>query len=560
MLKRYPLAYNPILEYWEKIQNGIEVVSKKVQRTYQKVVYDLENQNKYIYSNKKANHVIEFFENFIQPTKGKFAKENIKLDLWEKALLATTFGFVDKNGNRKYTEVRLIVAKKNGKSLIASGIGLYMLMADGEPGAEVYSVATKVDQAKIIWNEAKNIIKKNKVLVERLKTLVSTIEYKKTFSIFKPLASDKDKLDGFNVHCGLMDEIHQWKNGKALYDIIKDGTINREQPLIFITSTAGTIREDIYDYIYEDSVKIIDGYFNEDGYKDERTIAFIYELDSKDEWENPHAWKKSNPGLGTIRKVDSIENEVNKAKQDKSKLKNLLCKVFNIRETSSESWLSYEEANNTETFNLKTIGGRYGIGGVDLSKSGDLTCASVLFQVRDDATKYLMQMYFLPEDLLELKEKEDKVPYSKWVEQGLMRLTPGNRVDYQAVTQWFLEVQNEHDIYLYKVGYDSWSAAYFVKEMEETFGKIMVKVDQTFKRLTHSMENLRIDLIDKKINYNNNPILKWNLKNTTVVYDQNNNMKPQKPRDRTKKIDGLASLLDAYVVYEDILEEYQNLI
>ena len=227
---RYPLAYNPILEYWEEIESGRVKVSSKVYRTYRKVVHDIHNPDEYFYSPKRGNHILEFAENYCRHSKGKFGGKPVRLELWEKAHLATVFGFVDIDGNRKYRESVLIVGKKNGKSLLASIVGLYMLTADGEMGPEVYAVATKKDQSKIIWLESKRMVKKSPSLIKRVKPLVAELDTDFNDGVFKPLASDSDTLDGLNVHCVLMDEIHQWKQGKALYDIMADGVSAREQP------------------------------------------------------------------------------------------------------------------------------------------------------------------------------------------------------------------------------------------------------------------------------------------------------------------------------------------
>jgi len=197
------------------------------------------------------------------------------------------------------------VAKKNGKSLLASIVGLYLQVGDSEPGPEVYAVATKRDQAKIIWSEAKRMVRKSPTLLKRIRTLVAELVSDFNDGIFKPLASDSDTLDGLNIHGCLMDEIHQWKNGMALYNIMADGTSAREQPLIFITSTAGTIREDIYDQKYDEFERIINGYFDDNGYKDERKIAFIYELDSRKEWTDPKMWRKANPGWVHQERADT---------------------------------------------------------------------------------------------------------------------------------------------------------------------------------------------------------------------------------------------------------------
>lgn len=558
---KYPDNYNPILEYWEKIQSGEEVVSDKVYRTYKKIVSDIRNPGVYFYSPARANHVLEFAENYCRHSKGKFGGKPVRLELWEKAHLAAVFGFIDDDGLRKYRESLLIVGKKNGKSLLASIVGLYMLMADGEPGPEVYAVATKKDQSKIIWLEAKRMIRKSPALSKRAKTLVAEIDTEYNDGVFKPLASDSDTLDGLNVHCVLMDEIHQWKQGKALYDIMADGVAAREQPLDYITSTAGTIREDIYDQKYEEAEMVINGYGDPDGYKDEHFIAFIYELDSRKQWIDEKCWKMANPGLGTIKNYNTLKAKVEKAKKNPVLVKNLLCKEFNIRETSSEAWLTFEQANNTEMFDAKELKPRYGIGGVDLSATTDLTAAKVIFKVPNDERIYVMSMYWMPEDLVEKRVLEDKIPYDVWIEKGYVRTCKGNKISYRDVKAWFVEIQEEYDIYLNLIGYDSWSAAYFVEDMQDYFGKnTMVPVIQGKKTLSQPMKRLGADLENHLIVYNNNPVDKWCLCNTAIDIDKNDNIQPIKTSKPRRRIDGTAALLDAYVVLQNNYSEYMSLI
>lgn len=558
---KYPADYNPILEYWAAIESGAETVGYKIRKTYKKLVYDIEHPGEYFYSSRRANHVIEFAENYCRHSKGKFGGKPVRLELWEKALLAAIFGFVDIEGNRKYREAMLIVGKKNGKSLLASIVGLYMQVADGEMGPEVYAVATKRDQSKIIWLESKRMVKKSPSLSKRIRSLVAELDSDFNDGVFKPLASDSDTLDGLNIHCVLMDEIHQWKSGKALYDIMADGITAREQPLIFITSTAGTIREDIYDQKYDEAKRVIDGYFDSNGYKDERLIAFIYELDSRKEWVDEAYWKKANPGLGTIKNLTTLRDKVEKAKKNPLLVRNLVCKEFNIPETSSEAWLTAEQVMNPAKFDVKELKPRYGIGGTDLSSTTDLCAAKVLFRVPEDEHIYVLQMYWIPEDLVERRVREDHIPYDVWIEQGLMRTCRGNKISYKDVTAWFLEIQNQYDIYLYKVGYDSWSATYWVEEMQENFGKsVMVPVIQGKKTLSQPMKNMGADLENKLIVYNDHPIDKWCLFNTAIDVDRNDNIQPIKTSVPTRRIDGTAALLDAYVVYQDNLSEYLSLI
>ena len=554
---------NPVLEYWELIENGKEVVSYKVKRVYQHIVEDIiENeQSQWEYDHDKAVHVIDFIEVFTKHSKGSMGGQPFILELWQKALVSAMFGIVDKiDGTRKYQEVVLIVGRKNGKSTLAAAIGLYLMIADGELGPEIFSVATKKDQAKIIWLEAKKMIQKSPALRKRIKTLVAEMNSTLNDSVFKPLGRDSDTLDGLNVHGALFDEVHAWKD-QNLYDVVVDGTSSREQPMIFTTSTAGTVRESVFDRLYDEAEMVINGYSDLDGYVNENLLPIIYELDERKEWTNEKAWVKANPGLGTIKRTESLKSKVDKAKANPLLVKNLVCKDFNIRETNGEAWLNFEQLDNKEKFDIKDLKPRYGIGGVDLASTTDLTCATVIFMLPNDEKIYVEQMYWLPEDLLEKRVHEDRVPYDIWLEQDLIRTTPGNKVHYKFVVDWFKEVQNSKDIYLFKVGYDNWSAQYFVEEMKQTFGEhVMEPVIQGKKTLSSPMKSLGADLESKRIIYNNNPILKWNLTNVAVDVDKNDNIQPMKTSNAKKRIDGFASLLDAYVALEKNIESYKSVI
>ena len=559
---KYPLNHNPIIEYYNAIVSEEVIVSNKVRRIYKKLVDDIhDKESVYEYSPNRANHAIEFIENFCKHSKGKWGGKRIELELWQQAFIAASFGFVHKlDGTRKYREILLIVARKNGKSTIASGIGLYLQVADGEAGAEIYAVATKKDQAKLVWLDAKRMVNKSPALRKRIKPLVSELRADYNDSSFKPLGSDSETLDGLNVHGAMMDEIHAWKD-KNLYDVIVDGTSSREQPMIFMITTAGTIRESVYDMKYEEAEMLLNGLDDPDGYKDDRFLPIIYELDKREEWTDKSTWQKANPGLGTIKKLDQLETKVNKAKANSLLVKNLLTKDFNVRETSSEAWLTFEQLNNKATFDVSTLRPRYGIGGVDLSSTTDLTAAKVIFMLPNDKTVYVVQMYWLPEDLLEQRSKEDKIPYSTWHEQGLLRTTPGNSIHPRFVTEWFLEVQNELDIYIPWIGFDAWSAKYWVEEMENNFGKeAMIPVYQGKKTLSAPMRKLGADLEAKLINYNNNPIDKWCLSNTAIEVDKNLNIQPCKTNNQRRRIDGTAALLNAYVILQEKYNEYQNII
>lgn len=553
---------NWIRAYNDEIAAGRIAAGRKIRKVYAKLAADAENgDGTYVFSEARAQHAIDFIERYCKHSKGKWGGRPIRLMLWEKAMLSAIFGFVDLEGRRRYRTVLLIVGKKNGKSLLASAIGVYMMIADGEPGADVYAVATKRDQAKIIWSEAVRMVRKSPTLARYIKCRVGDMAADLNESTFKALASDSDTLDGLNVHCALMDEIHQWKRGRALYDIVADGVAAREQPLILITSTAGVIREDIYDELYEYSEKVINGLGDPEGYRDPQFLPLIYELDARNEWTEEQNWIKANPGLGEIKNLDTLRRKVEKAKANPELVKNLVCKEFNVRETSAEAWIPFEELNNTATFSVAELAPRYGFGGADLSKTTDLTAAAAIFRVPQDPTIYALMMFWLPEDNLEQRVREDKIPYDVWASQGLVRLCPGNRISYTMVCDWFEEIERDLDIKLLKIGYDGWSASYFVEELKSRFGpEVPEAVIQGKKTLSGPMQSLGANLRAKLVNYNNNPVLKWNLANTAVDEDRNGNIQPIKTSRPTRRIDGTAALLDACVVYERELEYYETLL
>lgn len=552
---------NYINEYYSKIQSKEIVVSKKIKRTYQHLVEDvLSEDSKWYFNQIKADKTIDFIQRYCRHSKGKLAGKPFILSLRQKAQISVVFGILDKETDlRKYQKAVEIIARKNGKSTLASAVGLYLMVADNEGGAEIYSVATKKDQAKIIWNESKRMVNKSPSLRKIIKPLVAELKGEFNDSTFKPLGRDSETLDGLNVHGALLDEIHAWTDFNMV-DVIIDGMSSREQPLTWMTTTAGTVRERVYDKIYDDAELTINSYDLEEVY-DEHTIYFVYELDHFKEWTDDTKWIKANPELDVAKIKSKLAEKVEMAKKDASLRRNLLTKDFNIRSSGVTSWLDFRDVNNETTFDVKSMGARYGIGGIDLSKSVDLTCATILFRVPNDEKVYVKQMYWLPHDRLEERAKDDKVPYQKWYEQGLLRVSEGNTVNYADITEWFLEVQNEWDIYIFKIGYDAWSANYLVQDLQAQFGQgALQSVHQGKKTLSNPMELLGADLKAKKVVYDNHPILKWCMTNVSVDRDRNGNIQPIKNDNSRARIDGFASLLDAYVIYQEHYEDYMNMI
>jgi phage terminase large subunit-like protein len=545
---------NYILEYWNKIQSGEVQASRRLKQQYQKLVDELEHpRDSWVFDLEKANRPIEFIERFCKHSKGKWAGKPVRLELFQKAKIQAVYGFVHREtGLRRVREVLTIVGRKNGKSTEKAALGNYMLVADGEGGAEVYSVATKKDQARIVWTEAHNMVSQSPALSKHIKKRKTDLYFPVTFSKFEPLASDSNSLDGLNVHYAIMDELHAIKD-RNLYDVIKQAMTAREQPLLDMITTAGFVRECIYDSIYEYACNVLDGVV-----EDDRFLAFIYELDDRSEWTDYRMWEKANPGLGTIKDYNELAANVERAKNDPDFLPTVLTKDFNLRDTVAGAWLTFDQVNNPETFSVDDIRDTYAVGGADLSSTTDLTCATLLIMKPGSDKIYCLQHYFLPAELVEQRVREDKIPYDKWAERGLLTLCEGNKVNYHDVTAWFLRMVQEYGIHPVWIGYDPWNSKYWVDEMEAN-GFQMEIVRQGPQTLSQPMKELAADLMAKRINYGNHPILKWCLTNVAVKRDENDNIRPVKGQKSRQRIDGAVSLLIAYTVLFRHMDDYRAL-
>lgn len=538
-------------EYLAAIEAGEVTVCAKTRKAYEKAAREAKaTGGRWKYDVAKGNRCIDFIQRFCRHSKGEWAGKPVVLELWQKAFICVVFGFVDREtGERRFTEALLCVARKVGKSTLAAGILLYMLVADGEPGAEVYTLATKLDQAKLIFDEAAHMVEQSPMLSKRLKKRRTDLYFAAKMAKMQPLGKNSNSLDGLNSHAVCIDELHGITD-RNLYEVMRQSMSARRQPLLLMTTTAGTVRECIFDDIYEYADKVINGVI-----EDERFFAAIYELDSPDEWQDEAAWYKANPSLGTVKKLDDLRAKVNRAKNSPNDLGGILVKDFNIRGTGAGAWLNFSDYNNEETFDLEDFKGCWAIGGADLSMTTDLTCATLL--MHREGKFYVHQMYWIPEDRLEKRIKDDRIPYNKWVERGLVRLCKGNLIDPTDVTAWFLEMVN-YGIAVAWVYFDPWGASSWLPQMK-SYGFPMVECRQGAKTLSAPMERLGADLQSKRVNYNNHPVLKWCIGNTAVETDRNGNIIPKKNRNPKQRIDGLASLLDAYVGLCDHYNEFCDL-
>ena len=539
---------NYIKEYVEKIESGEIVVGKKIKKIYKKLLKESSNESlPFYFDEEKGNRPINFIETFCKQAEGEIGKP-IKLELFQKAYIQALFGFVYRDtGLRRFNETMFLVGRKNGKTTMLSAIALYMMIADGEGSAECYSVATKKDQASKAFKSACAMRAQSPEIRAIVNKRRSDMYMPTTFSSFEPLSSDSDTLDGLNAHLVIIDELHAIKD-RDLYDVMKQSTSSRRQPLVVMITTAGTVRECIFDDIYNYANNVL-----EEIVKDDSFLPVLYELDKTEEWKDISCWAKANPGLGTIKQYKYLAEQVERAKNDTSSKKSTLCKDFNIRSNSEEKWLDFDTVNNEEKFDIEELRGTYAIGGADLSSTLDLTCATLI--VFKKGKIYVLQQYFIPEDTIEEKENDDKVPYKIWKERGLLTTCPGAKINYTAVTEWFIKMHYEYDISPLWIGYDRWGSTYWVDEMKEN-GFQIEQVIQGAQTMSNPMKQLEADLKEKKVIYNNNPILKWCLLNTAIEIDKNDNIRPVKGKKSKERIDGAVSLIDAYVVLYRKMQDY----
>lgn len=551
---------NYIREYVELIKRGKIKTSARVRKVYTRLLKEIDRPPKnfkYYFDEETGERPISFIETFCKQSQGDLGAP-LELELFQRAYIQALFGFLDKEtGYRRFRETMFLVGRKNGKTTLMAGIALYLLTADYEGAAEIYSVATKKDQARKALTEAVNMIKQSPELRAVLKKRRNDVYFAATSSKFEALASDSNTLDGLNSHGVIIDELHAIRD-RNLYEVMKQSTSSRRQPLIVMITTAGTVRECIFDDMYEYACRVADG-----EEVDEAFLPILYELDERSEWLDPKMWIKANPGLGKIKQVETLRSFVERAKKNPADRAGVLCKDFNVRENGSTAWLPFDVINNEATFDLADVYDTYAIGGCDLSSTTDLTCATLLIRKPNDKTVYVLQHYFLPQaridELADKKQRSgghsnDEAPYKLWAERGLLTACQGARVNYSDVTAWFVQMREQYKIDCWKCGYDRALAGYWVDEMTAN-GFTMDKVIQGTYTFSQPMRELGAALQDKLVNYNNNPVLKWCLSNTGKKEKGLNNIMPVKISEK-RRIDGMVSLLNAWVVYVRDYEDY----
>ena len=539
-------------EYFGKIVDGKIVACDKMRRISEVLLERYFAPDEYHFDPDIASRHTKFIETFCKLPSGKVGQP-LKLELFQKARLQALFGFVDDNDIRQYNECLIIEVRKNGKTTETAAVEIDLLIDDKEGAPQIYNVATMLDQAKLGYNAALKMIRQSPMLSKNIKKRASDLYFDGNFGFIKALASNSNSLDGLDAHGAVIDELAAIKN-RDIYDLIKQAMGARRQPLLFCITTNGYVREGIFDAQYAYASAILDGTV-----KNPRFLPFIYELDSPDDWLDENKWICANPGIDTIKSRKYLREMVQKAKDDPSFKPTVMVKDFNIPQSGSVTWLPFEAVVNESTFDMEKVSHSYAIGGCDLSSVYDLTCATLVIRKPNNSTVYVLQKYFIPQRKIDenLGSDTKQVPYKLWAEQGWLEINEGAQVDYSAVTKWFVEMVEKYDIRPLWICYDRALAGYWVSEMEE-YGFEMEKTAQGPFTWSQPMKELGCALTEHQINYNNNPILRWCLANTGVKALNKDGIETIQPvkLQQHRRIDGMVSLLNAWVGYVKHMDEY----
>lgn len=528
---------HPAKQYGLDVLAGKYTVGKLHKRFVERHFYDLDHaiERGFYFDEVAADRPIQFFK-FLHHSKGKWKGEVFTLEPWQQFLVYVLFGWMCEDGTRRFRLAYNEIARKNGKSSLASGIALYLLIGDGEGGAEVYSAATKKDQAKIVFLESKRMVQASPALKQRIDVQRDNLNIKGTASKYEPLSSDEDSLDGLNVHGAIVDELHAHKT-RAVFDVLDTATGSREQPLIFCITTAGFNKESIAMNLRNYGERVLNEFDIENGVVDDTFFVFIASLDQEDDWQDEKVWVKANPNLGVSVNLKDLQTKANKAKQDPGSQNSFRCKHLNewtsqeFRYIPMDKWdLGKKEPSFTgEAF-----------GGLDLAKTTDL-CSWKLIFPQPNGEIHVKCRFWIPEDNVREKSAVDRIDYIALAQQGFITLVPGATIDYTWIFNAIDEDLKKFNIK--EIGFDRYGAESIVQKLDD-LGAVVVPVGQGMASMSAPTKELLKYVLEGKIIHGGHPILRWNADNMIVTTDDQDNIKPSKKKSR-QKIDGIVALIIA---------------
>lgn len=540
---------NWIFKYHEAIQKKEVIVGVWVRLCFEILTTGLLN-GEWEFNEKKANKAIKFIENFCHHSEGR--SDLLHLELWQKAIVSAIFGIMDKTtGYRQFREVFIIVARKNGKTLFVAAIAAYMTYIDGEYGAKVYFLAPKLDQADLVYDAFYQIVQSDDELDSITKKRRSDIYIKAFNTSVKKIAFNSKKSDGFNPQLVVNDEMEAWPGDQGLkqYEVMTSALGARKQPLIISIATAGYVNDGIFDELFKRATAFLKG-----NSREKRLLPFIYMIDDIEKWDSIEELKKSNPNLGVSVSAEYYLEQIEIARNSISKKVEFMTKFCNIKQNSAVAWLDYWDVmkcvHEEKPLSLEDFKGCYCVGGIDLSRTTDLTAASIV--INRDGINHIFTRFYMPQKRYEVAINEDNTPYNIYRDRGFLFISGENQVDYKDVYNWFIELVKVYKIKPLKIGYDRYSANYLVEDLK-TAG---FHTDDVYQgtNLTPVLHEFEGNLKDGLFDFGDNSMLAAHFLNVAVDINLNDSrMKPVKIEKRMR-IDGAMSVFDALTM----VSKYHN--
>lgn len=526
-------------EYVNDVLSGEQIACEAVRQACERHQRDLEDgeDRGLWFDDRTARMAIGFFS-LCKHSKGEWAGTPLMLEPWQQFVIASLFGWKREDGMRRFRTGYIEVARKNGKTTaFLAALGLYLLLADGEPGAEIYSAATKRDQARISHAEATRMAKASPSIRNEVKIVRDNIHIPETASKFEPLGADADTMDGLNVHGALIDEIHAHKTS-ATWDVLETATGARRQPLTVAVTTAGFDRQSLCWDLHEYTQKVLS-----DTIEDDSWFGIIYTLDEDDDWDKEENWLKANPNLGVSKKLDDMHRLATRAKEMPSRLNSFQRLHLNIWTQAETKWIPPEHwAQCAEAVDAKGLQGRMCYGGLDLSRSTDITAFVLVFPPQAEGDRYqVLCRFWVPDEAMHERTRQDRVPYEQWVREGYIEATPGNVIDYDWILHQIDEDAQRYDIQ--EIAFDAWGAAQIQTDLMDMGGEEwLVQFRQGYRSMSPPTKELERLILDHNLAHGNNPVLNWMADNLVVREDPAGNIKPDKEKS-TERIDGMVALI-----------------
>lgn len=535
--------------YVDEVLSGKQVACRWVRLACERHRNDLERgRERGLYFDSRAAKVAIQFFSVLRHWKGEWGGRPIQLEPAQQFWLWSLFGWKREDGTRRFRTGYLEVGRKNAKTTTAAGIGLFLAFVEGEPGAEVYSAATKRDQAKIVFNDAKQMVKASPQLKQIITPFVSNLHSLNTGSKFEPLSSDHNSLDGLNVHGAIADELHAWPD-PALWGVIKTGTGARKQPLMLAITTAGINQEGICYSQREYLTRILKGIVEDDGF-----WGMIYTIDTKrdwpdleadDDWQDEGNWLKANPLLGVSKKLSTMRQDAKEAAAKPLELNQFLRWHLNVWTQAVTRWINPVRwaACGQGAIDEDELVGLRCYGGLDLSSVSDLSALVLVFPPDEDDVYRVVCRFWLPADNMVERVRRDQVPYDVWARLGFIKLTPGNVIDYDFIEAEIKALMERVEIV--EIGFDRWGSTQITSHLQAMGGdEWVVPIGQGFASMSPPMKELERLYLDEKLAHGNNPVLNWMADNLVAMSDPAGNIKPDKSKSR-EKIDGMVALIMA---------------